>query len=79
MAPVALRLVPHERFARPLLRDVALTGVPGIGAAQAWEDADPDAWHSSRGYVGERRAAECYLWSKTTGYYGHYSSNVVGK
>lgn len=36
----------------------------------------PDAWHVQRGYVGERRAAECYLWQKDTGYWGHYSSNV---
>lgn len=36
----------------------------------------PDEWHSRRGYVGERRAAEAYLWSKGSGYYGHHSSNV---
>jgi hypothetical protein len=35
-----------------------------------------DKWHSDQGYVGEQRAAECYLWHRENGYYGHFSSNV---
>lgn len=37
----------------------------------------PDAWHATRGYVGERRACEAYLWDKERGYAGHFSSNVL--
>ena len=36
-----------------------------------------DAWHYSRGYVGERRSAEAYLWNFATGYAGHLASNVL--
>jgi hypothetical protein len=36
----------------------------------------PDAWHYKKGYVNNRRAAEVFLYSKTDGYFGHYSSNV---
>ena len=35
-----------------------------------------DAWHFSSGYVGGKRAAEAYLWSKATGYTGHFSVNA---
>lgn len=35
-----------------------------------------DAWHASKGYVGEARAAETYLWSHDGGYAGHFSSQV---
>lgn len=31
-----------------------------------------DAWHSLKGYVGDR-AAEAYLWSRDRGYVGHWS------
>lgn len=37
----------------------------------------PDAWHYQKGYVGERKAAEAYLWGQRTGYAGHFSSNVL--
>lgn len=37
----------------------------------------PDAWHYSRGFVHERRACEAYLFGATTGYAGHFSSNVM--
>lgn len=37
----------------------------------------PDAWHSNKGYVHERRACESYLWSKERGYAGHFSANVL--
>jgi hypothetical protein len=30
-----------------------------------------DAWHARRGYTGEPRAAELYLWSARDGYVGH--------
>lgn len=36
----------------------------------------PDAWHYTRGFVKERRACEGYLWNRTSGYAGHFSSNV---
>lgn len=35
-----------------------------------------DLWHYSEGYVGTMRAAEAYLWSKDSGYAGHFSENV---
>lgn len=35
-----------------------------------------DKWHHSKGYVGSMRAAEAYLWSKRTGYVGHFSANI---
>lgn len=35
-----------------------------------------DQWHFSKGYVGEQRAAEAYLWSYANGYAGHFSSSV---
>lgn len=37
----------------------------------------PDAWHYMRGYVGGVRSAEAYLWSRTNGYAGHFSANVL--
>lgn len=37
-----------------------------------------DRWHYAHGYVGSMRAAEAYLWSKSTGYVGHFSANVQG-
>lgn len=36
-----------------------------------------DAWHASKGYVGERRAAEGYLWSHENGYAGHFSTSIL--
>lgn len=36
-----------------------------------------DAWHYSKGYVGERRSAEGYLWNFATGYAGHLAANVI--
>lgn len=36
-----------------------------------------DRWHHSKGYVGSMRAAEAYLWSKKTGYVGHFSANML--
>jgi len=36
----------------------------------------PDAWHAMRGYVGELRAAEAYVWSKEDGYVGHFAHTV---
>lgn len=35
----------------------------------------PDAWHSMRGFIGEMRAAEMYLWSRE-GYVGHFAHTV---
>lgn len=35
-----------------------------------------DAWHYLKGYVGSKRSAECYLWSKARGYSGHFSAGV---
>lgn len=37
----------------------------------------PDAWHYSKGFVHERRACEAYLFGTSTGYAGHFSSNVM--
>lgn len=37
----------------------------------------PDAWHYTRGFVKERRACEAFLWNRTKGYAGHFSSNVA--
>lgn len=36
-----------------------------------------DAWHYQKGFVGERRSAEAYLWSFTTGYAGHLSTSIL--
>jgi hypothetical protein len=36
-----------------------------------------DAWHYSKGYVGERRSAEAYLWNFATGYAGHLATSVL--
>jgi len=35
--------------------------------------AGTDSWHAAQGYVGARKAAEAYLWSKLDGYVGHFS------
>lgn len=35
-----------------------------------------DKWHYDEGFVGGTRAAEAFLWSKRTGYVGHFSANV---
>lgn len=35
--------------------------------------APVDAWHSLQGFVGQKRAAEAYLWAKKDGYLGHFS------
>ena len=35
-----------------------------------------DKWHFDESYVGTMRAAEAYLWSKRTGYAGHFSANI---
>jgi hypothetical protein len=35
-----------------------------------------DAWHAMKGYVGNSRAMEAYLWHHERGYTGHFSSNV---
>jgi hypothetical protein len=35
-----------------------------------------DFWHYAKGYINKQRAAEAYLWSKTNGYSGHFSSNI---
>jgi len=40
--------------------------------------ASADAWHHSKGYVKNRRAAEAYLWEYDEGYSAHFSTNVRG-
>jgi len=35
-----------------------------------------DAWHHRKGYVGGKRAAVAYLWSKDQGYSGHFLATV---
>ena len=35
-----------------------------------------DSWHFQKGYVANKRAAECYLWHEFDGYAGHVSTNV---
>lgn len=37
-----------------------------------------DKWHFDEGYVLQRRAAECYLWNKESGYTGHFSVEARG-
>jgi hypothetical protein len=32
-----------------------------------------DEWHSTMGFVGQQRAAECYLWGQKACYLGHFS------
>lgn len=34
---------------------------------------EADEWHYTNGYVGAKRAAEVYIWSKSKGYVGHLS------
>jgi hypothetical protein len=36
-----------------------------------------DAWHYKRGYTGEIKALEAYLWGKRSGYAGHRSINAT--
>jgi hypothetical protein len=36
-----------------------------------------DAWHYKRGYVGETKALEAYLWGKKSAYAGHRSINAT--
>lgn len=36
-----------------------------------------DAWHAGKGFVGSRRAAEAYLWSRSRGYLGTLSEPVM--
>jgi len=36
----------------------------------------PDTWHRRSGYLGNRRAARAYVWSKTTGPVSRYSINL---
>ncbi len=36
-----------------------------------------DAWHAMKGYNAYRRSAEAYVWSKSDGYSGHFSSNIL--
>lgn len=36
-----------------------------------------DFWHYSQGYVKGQRSAESYLYEHSTGYTGHFSSNIV--
>lgn len=36
----------------------------------------PDAWHAMRGYVGEQRSAEAYLWCAKRGYVGHFAHTI---
>lgn len=38
-----------------------------------------DRWHFDEGYVLQRRAVECYLWNKDSGYVGHFSVNARGE
>jgi len=38
--------------------------------------ASADAWHHSKGYVKNKRAAEAYLWEYTNGYSAHFSTYV---
>jgi len=47
---------------------VRVRGLPAMAAT--------DDWHCASGYIGAKRACEGYLWSKTRGYVGHFSSNV---
>ena len=35
-----------------------------------------DSWHHEKGYVGNTRAAQAYVWSKENGYKGHFQVNV---
>ena len=38
-----------------------------------------DAWHFRKGYVGGKRCAEAWLWSKANGYTGQFSVNAREK
>ena len=46
------------------------------GVAMRWMSAlsGSDAWHHDSGYVGNRKAAECYLYDRINGYTGHFVS-----
>lgn len=45
-----------------------------VGVQMRWMSAlsGTDAWHYDNGYVGNRRAAEVYLYDKDLGYKGHF-------
>jgi len=36
-----------------------------------------DAWHYEHGFVNTAKAAEAYLWNKTDGYEGHFSTRTI--
>jgi len=36
-----------------------------------------DAWHYRKGYLGSRKCAEIYIWSKARGYVGHLAAGYV--
>jgi hypothetical protein len=35
-----------------------------------------DSWHHEKGYVGNTRAAQAYMWNKENGYRGHFQVNI---
>lgn len=35
-----------------------------------------DSWHHKKGYVGNTRAAQGYIWGFKTGYKGHFQVNI---
>lgn len=48
---------------------VVVRVLPSLSAA--------DAWHAAKGFIGQRRAVEAYVFHKTDGYVGHFQSRVV--
>jgi hypothetical protein len=50
--------------------------IQGVGVRVLPSLCSADAWHALKGYLGEVRAMEAYLWSYDRGYGGHFSSNI---
>lgn len=44
---------------------VRIRAIPSLSA--------PDDWHSSRGYLGNQRCAESFIWDKVEGFVGNFS------
>ena len=37
-----------------------------------------DAWHAQRGYVGNQRAAEAFIWGRGEGVIAHFANVIAG-
>lgn len=38
-----------------------------------------DNWHYEKGYIGNRRTGEAYLWHNKNGLYAQFPTNIIGE